>query len=179
MEANKPSLALPGKMGLIVGMTYCVLIYCQNQFFYKSPIEFGFIKTIGYLVIVGGYVLTAYLSKKQSGGYITFREALRAILVAIVITEILYLIFSTIYVKYMDPGFFTRLKSAWLTYYQENKVPQQEIDQNMARFNDAGKITAGSLIQSLGFSIIIDSVFGVIIAAIIRKNKPGKINQTA
>ncbi|MDE3213597.1 MAG: DUF4199 domain-containing protein, partial [Bacteroidota bacterium] len=108
----------------------------------------------------------------------TFREALRAILVTIVITEIIYLIFNTLYVKVLDPGFFDRVKTAWLAYFQSKKVPQQVIDQNMARFNDAGKITTGSLIQSLGFSIIIDAVFGVVIAALIKKNPPETLNQT-
>ncbi len=178
MESNKLSLALPVRMGIIIGLGYCILIYCQNQFLYQSPIEFGFAKTIGFLLVVGGYAFTAYLSKQRLGGYITFREALRAILVTIVITEIIYLIFNTLYVKVLDPGFFDRVKTAWLAYFQSKKVPQQVIDQNMARFNDAGKITTGSLIQSLGFSIIIDAVFGVVIAALIKKNPPETLNQT-
>ena len=172
MEATKQSLATPLKFGVIIGLVYCILIFCQDQFFYANPLTFSLTKLVCYLIILGGYFYTCYLAKSELGGYISFKECLRAILVVIVITELFYFVFSTIYIKYIDPDFFEKLKTAWTAFFNKNKVPQDKINDTMQKFNDAGKITFGSLVQSYGFSILIDAVFGVIICAILRKNRP-------
>lgn len=172
MEPIKQSLSTPLKLGVIIGLVYCVLIFCQDQFFYTSPLTFGLTKLVCYLIILAAFFYTGYLAKNELGGYISFKECLRAILVVIVITELFYFIFSTIYIKYIDPNFFEKLKTAWIAYFNKNNVPQDKINDTIERFNDAGKITFGSLFQSYGFSILIDAVFGVIICAILRKDRP-------
>jgi hypothetical protein len=172
MEEKKQPLSLAINLGIIIGLAYCVLIFCQNQFFYANPLTFSLTKFLSYLIIIGGFVYAGYLSRKNSGGFISFKECLKTILIVIVITEVIYLIFSTLYIKFIDPGFMEKLKSSWQLYFTSHNVPQDKIDSTLARFKDAGKLTFGSLIQSLGFSIIIDAIFGVIIASILKKRKP-------
>jgi hypothetical protein len=172
MEKTNRSLLTPIKLGIIIGLVYCLLIFCQNQFFYANPLTFTVTKFLCYLIIVAGFFLAGFLAKKELGGYISFKECLGVILIVIAITELFYLVFSSIYIKYIDPNFIDKLKSAWTVYFNANKVPQDKINSTLERFNDAGKITFTSLIQSYGFSIIIDAIFGVIIAAILKKNKP-------
>src|SRR5687767_11710529 len=123
MDTTKPSLATPVKMGIILGLLYCVLIYCQNQFFYTNPFQFGSTKLFCYLLILVGIFYTGYLSKKEMGGYITFQECLRSMLLAIAILELFYLVFSTLYIKFIDPNFFDKLKAAWEIYFVKNNVP--------------------------------------------------------
>jgi hypothetical protein len=171
MEESNQNLSLPVKMGSILGILYCVLIYLQNQFFYKNPLQFSLIKIFCYFIIIAGIFYTGYLSKKQMGGYITFQECLKAMLLAIAIAELFYLVFSAVYVKYIEPGFFIKLKSSWQQFFVKNNIPQDQINANLQKFDDAGKITAWALIQSYGFSIIIDAVFAVIIAALLKKQK--------
>jgi Protein of unknown function (DUF4199) len=177
MEITGQSLSTPIKMGIIVGLIYCVLIFCENQFFYANPLQFTVVKFLCYLIIITGYFYTGFLARKESGGYITFKECLRAILVAIALAELFYLAFSTVYVKYIEPTFIDKLKSSWEAWFIANKVPQDKINDTMEKFKDAGKITIISLIQSYGFSIIIDAIFGVIIAAILKKSRPAFGNQ--
>lgn len=169
MKTTKQSLSTPIKMGVILGLMYCILIFCQNQFFYSNPIQFASTKLFCYLIILTGIFFAGYLSKKEMGGYISFPESLRAMLLAILILEIFYLIFSTLYVKYIDPGFFERLRTSWQAYFIKNNVPEDKIQESLDKFNEARNITMGGLIKSLGFSIIIDAVFAVIFSALIKK----------
>lgn len=171
MEESNQSLSTPIKLGIIIGLLYCLLIFVENQFFYKNPLQFSLLKTFFYFIIIAGIFYTGYLSKKQMGGYITFQECLKAMLVAIAIAELFYLVFSTIYIKYIEPGFFIKMKTAWRQFFVSNNIPEDQINNTLKKFDEAQTITVWGLIQSYGFSIIIDAVFAVIFAAILKKQK--------
>ena len=170
MGTNK-TLSTPARMGVIIGLVYCFLIFCQDQFFYKNPLQFASTKLFCYLIILFGIFYTGLLSRKRSGGYITFQQCLKAMLLVIAIAELFYLVFSTVYIKYIDPQFFIKLKTAWTDYYIKNGFPQDKINDTLQKFNDAGQINIWGLVQSYGFSIIIDAVFAVIFAAILKKER--------
>ena len=159
-------------MGIIIGVLYCILIFLENHFFYKNPLQFTAIKCLFYLVIIAGYFYTGWLSRKELGGYITFQECLKSILLAIAIVELLYVIFSAIYIKYIDPQFIEKMRVSTHDFMVSTNVPEETINDAMSKFNDAGKVTIWSMVQSFGFSIIIDAVFGVIIALILKKPRP-------
>lgn len=165
------SLATPVKSGIVTGLVYSALIYVQNQFFASNPTQFAVTKLIFYIIILGLIFYGGIITKKQSGGFITFQEALKSMLLIIVIAELFYLIFSTIYVTFINPDFFVTLKNSWQNYFIKNQVPQEKIDQLLQRFNDSGKITVWSLVQSYGFSIIIDAIFACIFAVILKKQQ--------
>jgi hypothetical protein len=175
-ETSEQSLYTALKMGIILGVVYCVLIFIQNRFFYGNPIQFGLVKIICYIVILSGFFYTGYLYKKQSGGYITFQECLKAMLLAIAITELFYIFFGIIYIKFIDPSFIAKMKLGLMNYLRKLKVPEEKISEQMEKFNDAGKITFWISVQSYGFALIIDAVFAVIFAAILRKQRPASEN---
>jgi hypothetical protein len=177
METTKQSLSTPLKMGIIIGLVYCVFIFIENQFFYANPIQFSVVKVIGYLFIIAGYFYTGYLSKKELGGYISFQECLKSMLLAIAVVELIYLGFSILYIRFIDPTFIEKMKIAYLAFFEKYKMSEDQINQQMEKFNEAGKFTAWNLIQTYGFSIIIDAVFAVIFAAILKKPKPSFENQ--
>lgn len=172
METNNQTKSLPLTMGLIIGLVYCIFIFIQNQFFYANPMQFSAIKLLCYLLIIGGYAYSAYMVKKSYEGYITFQECLKVLLIVILITELLYAIFSTLYVSYIEPSFLEKLKTSWSEYFIKNKVPQDKIDETLKQFDEAKNITFWRVIQSYGFSIIIDIIFALIIAAIMKKKRP-------
>lgn len=170
MEENQ-SLSLPIKCGIIIGLLYCGLVFLQNQFFYKNPLQFSLIKLVCYFIVLAGIFYTGFLSKKKAGGYITFQEALKAMLLAIAIAELFYLVFNTLYVLYIDTNFFIKLKASWQQFFISNNIPQDQINSNLEKFNEAGQITFWGVVQSYGFSIIIDAVFAVIFAAFLKRQK--------
>ena len=176
MGTPKIPITYPAKMGLLIGLVYCVLIYIENRFFSNDTMVFTAVKCLGFLLILAGFFYTANESKKQNGGYITFQEALRVLLVTIAICELLYLVFNFIYVKYIDPEYMNRLKISMKAFLQKSNLSSDEINNRMKPFDGAGTITVWSLIQSYGFAIIVDAVFAVIIASIIKRNPPVTAN---
>ncbi len=160
------------KTGIILGLLYCVFIFIQNQFFYANPLQFAVLKGICYVIILGGIFYTGYTAKKENGGFITFQDCLKAMLITIAVLELTYLVFNLLYVKFIDPTFIDKMKTAYLAFFEKQKMPADDINKQMERFNEAGKITAWTMIQSYGFALIIDAVFAVIFAAILKNNKP-------
>ena len=172
MEETNQSISTPVKMGVIIGLVYCILIYLENRVFYKSPIQFTSMKLVFYLVVIAGYFYTGWITRRDLGGYITFQECLKAILVAIAITELLYVIFNVIYIKYIDPHFIEKLKVSTHDFLVSINTPPDKVDDTLRNFDTAGKVTFWSSFQSYGFSLIIDSIFGVLISLILKKQRP-------
>src|SRR5205823_226605 len=127
MEEVNQSLSKPVKIGIILGLLYCILIYCQDRFFYGNPLQFVCTKLFCYLIILTGIFLTGYFRKKEIGGYITFQESLKVMLLAIAILELFYVVFSTIYIKYIDPNFFERMRASWQEFFIKNNIPSGKV----------------------------------------------------
>lgn len=177
MDTAQNSDMSPLKMGIILGLLYCVFIFIQNQFFYANPLQFAVVKGLCYIIVLAGVFYVGYTAKKDQGGFITFQDCLKDMLITIAILELIYVVFGILYVKFIDPTFIDKMKVAYLAYFEKAKMPEEEINKQMERFNEAGKITAWNIIQTYGFALIIDAVFAVIFAAILKKNKPVFDNQ--
>ena len=170
MEASNQSMWFPVKMGLITGFTYCLFIFLENKIFYKSPVQFTSMKLVFYLLIIGGYFYTGWIARKSMGGFITFQECLKAILLTIAIVELIYVIFNVIYINYIDPSFIAKLKVSTKDFLISINTPEEKVTEVLKNFEAAGKVTFWSAFQSYGFSLIIDSIFGVLIALLLRKS---------
>jgi hypothetical protein len=60
---------------------------------------------------------------------------------------------------------------------QNTHAPAEEIDQQMKNFKDMeNQSSPGNLIKGYGISVIIDCVFGLIFAIMLRKQKPAVKN---
>jgi hypothetical protein len=160
--------------GVITGIIYMVLILIQNMFFSNNVLGFSTIKIITYLVIVGMFFYHATVARKMHGGYITMQEVFGAVFVVILIAELFYSIFNIVYVKFIDPQFLEKISNNTINMMEKYNMPQEKID-DLTRTFEEGKgkqLSIGSQIQSYLFSVIIDNIFGLIIAAIIKKTKP-------
>ena len=58
--------------------------------------------------------------------------------------------------------FIEKMKIAFRAFYEKMKMPEDQVNEQMQKFNDAGKGTVWTLIESYGFAIIIDAIFAVI-----------------
>ncbi len=170
---NKEILNKSITWGLITGLVYVVLILLQNMFFANNVVSFGLVKTLCYLVIIGFFVATALNARKLNGGLISLQEAFGAIFVAILIAEAFYGVFNLIYVKYIDPNFLEKVTNGSIEMLEKANMPQEKIDEAVANMKEGQKkqYSIGAQIQGYLFSVIIDSIFAIIIAAIIKKDK--------
>jgi hypothetical protein len=168
---SKYSIGL--RFGLLTGLVYAVLLFFRYRFFASSPVSFGLFAIVSYLLILGMYLLTGIARKKELGGFGAMKEIFQSIFIAILIAEAAYVVFNFIYLKFVDPVFWENFKATSVSYYQHLKMTDEQIDQAMKGLKDADQqLKPVGLLKGFGFGVVMDSVFGLIIAAILRRKKP-------
>lgn len=176
MQSEKLKQLVPS--ALILGLLYCILIFVQNQYLYKSPIMFSGAKFVCYIIIMVGMLIMGFKFRKDQGGYIGFKDALQAFLVIVVVIEIMYTLFGVIYNLAIEPEFVNKLKVAWLQYADNLPIPEEQREEMKDRMlqpfesGDAGKVTVKNVLSGFGFSLLIDGIVAILFSAIIKKNKP-------
>jgi hypothetical protein len=161
------------RFGLLTGLLYVVLLFFRYNFFASNPLSFGLCAITSYLIILMMYLFTGIARKKELGGYADFKEIFTSIFIAILIAEVVYIVFNLVYLKFVDPSFWENFRANTLTYLQKKGLTDEQIDQQMKSFKDMNKQTEPlTLLKGYGISVIIDCIFGLIFAVILRKAKP-------
>jgi hypothetical protein len=174
---QKSKYAIPLRFGLITGLLYAVLLFFRYRFFASNPIQFGLSALVTYTLILLMYLLTGIARKKELGGYGEPREIFQSIFIVILITELAYIIFNLVYLRFVDPAFWENLKTTSISYYQSLNMTSEQMEQRIKSFKDVDQQTKPmGLLKGYGFSVIIDSLFGLIFAAILRKKKPASLD---
>jgi hypothetical protein len=161
------------RFGLLTGLLYVVLLFLRYRLFASTPVSFGLFAFVSYIIILLMYLFTGIARKKQLGGFGEFKEIFQSIFIAILIAEMVYIIFNIIYTKFVDPSFWENFKVTTFSYLQKKGLTEDQIDQQMKSFKDVDQqMKPVALLKGYGFGVIMDSIFGLIFAAIIRKKKP-------
>jgi hypothetical protein len=161
------------RYGVITGLIYMVLLFLRYHFFAGSPVSFFLFSMASYIIILMMYLATGIARKKELGGYGDLKEIFQSIFIAILITELVYILFNFIYFKFADPTFWEKFNAVVLAYDRRQNMTAEQIDQSMKGFKDAAKnMQPVVLVKNYGVSVIIDAVFGIILAAVVRKKKP-------
>jgi hypothetical protein len=172
MDTEK-SLAAGIKYGIMGGLFYVVLLYIQFTFGASNPIVFAFYKFITYIIILAVFIFAGISRRKELGGFANFKTIFQTLLVTIVITELFYALFNYIYLNYIDPQFMDNFLSNTLNWMENNNVPQEQIDKQFKNYKEnASNPTLKNTAVGIGLWIIIDSIIGLIIAGILKKEKP-------
>jgi Protein of unknown function (DUF4199) len=165
------------RYGFITGLLYFILLFFRFKFFATNPASFAVFAVVSYLVILLMYLFAAIARKNELGGYAPMKEIFTSVFVVILITELVFIIFNLIYFKILDPSFWENFRTATLVNLQKAHAPQEQIEQQMKSFKDMQEQSSpGSLIKGYGISVIIDSIFGLIFAIILRKQNPASKN---
>lgn len=169
---SKVNYAVGLRFGIIAFLLYCVLLFLRYHFFAASLLSLLVFTFVSYLIILIVFFLTGYYRKKEQGGFAEFREIFQSIFIAILLAELGYLIFNLIYLKYVDPEFFNKFKQSMRVFLENANQSDEVIDQQMDKIKDmSDQLKPLNQLKGLGVNILIDSVFGMIFAAILRKKK--------
>jgi len=161
------------RLGLLTGLIYILLLFLRYHFSSSNPIFIGVLAMISYLIILILFLLTGIARKKELGGFGEIREIFQSIFIAILITELCYVVFNLIYFKFVDPAFWENFKATSLAFMEKAGMTQHEIDEKMKSFKDLGQQTNPmGLLKGYGTSVVVDSIFGFIFAALLRKKRP-------
>jgi hypothetical protein len=161
------------RYGFITGLLYIILLFCRFKFFSSNPRYFVTFAVVSYLIILMMYLFTAIARKKELEGYANMKEIFTSVFIVILITELSYIFFNLVYFKIVDPGFWENFQASTHTKLQMAHMPIEQIEQQMNSFKDMeAQSSPGNLIKGYGINVVIDSVFGLIFAIILRKPNP-------
>ena len=161
------------RYGLIAGIVYVVLLFCRFKFFSYSPQVYFYFSMVSFLIILFVYLLAGIARKKELGGIAHVREIFQSIFVTILITEAFYVLFVFAYMKFIDPEFFQHFRQMSLVYYQKIGLTPDEMNMSMKGVDSLiNQEKPGGLVKGYGFSVILDSIIGFLIAFILRKQNP-------
>lgn len=165
------------RYGLIIGFIYIILLLVRYHFTSSNPILFGLLAIASYVVILLLFLFTGIMRKKQLGGTGEMKDIFQAIFIAILITELCYVLCNWVYFKFIDPEFWNKLKAASLVIIEKARLPPDQVDEKMKSFKDADQQSKPwGLIKGYGTGVVVDSIFGLLFASILRTRKPAVIS---
>lgn len=164
--------SIPLKFGLMSGFismfatTICFLYFLKINYLLFMVTMF-----LTFLIPVIFFIVTGVKQRKAMGGFIEVKDAFRAIFIVILISTIISSIYGLIYAKFIDPEAMTRVKENTLAFFERMNMPQEQIDEQMARMDKeiADSTSAGKLLYATAKNIVIQSIIGLICALIIKK----------
>jgi hypothetical protein len=135
----------------------------------------GINSILGYLVIIGLLFWEAVTRKKNEGGYIDLKNLFQTLFISVLIFELFYSVFNYIYFVYIDPNIVAKMKaglSIALEKIGNQLTDEQKIEKlnNLDEYNNIANI--GKVIRGYFISIAVSGIVALLIALIIRKNKP-------
>ena len=168
----------PGlKWGILVGLAMIV----WNVLIWVAGPDYLFslkLKFLQFAVWAALGVFAGLEKKKQLGGYIGFKDAIKPIFTTFIISSLMIAVYNYVTFVYFYDAHLTALSkqhlmedTAWLL--QKMKAPQYEIDKQLKDLNDADyRVTISSAFIEYLRNLIKYFVVAAILAVSIRKKAP-------
>ena len=173
------------KSGIILG--FSLLFIAIGSFYFLTEIaKTAILVLIGplafsYILPIVLVILFCFNMRKTIGGYWTLRQATTGIFIMFAIAYAIQSIGrDLVFAKFIEPDMVHKTEVAAInatTLMMTNaKIPQQQIDANVAKlkgdFEMRQNVTVGSVVQSIVFSIIFIFVMALIFGVLFKKEPP-------
>jgi len=165
---------LPVMWGIITGVIGCLFITFNFLVLIKHYMLFMAFNIIGFMLTVVLYWLAGTRQRKALGGYIDIKTAFRAIFIVILISSIMTTAYGLMYTIYIDPDAIANTKEATLQFMEGRNVPQEKLDEVAETIDEqaAASKKPGNLAYAFARSLIINSIFGLLCALIVKRQRP-------
>lgn len=164
------------KWGLIIGAVYAVLVFLRYYFGAGNFLGFSAFTFIGFPVVLILLFISGRQLRTANGGYIEMREAFKAMFISVMVFEAFYIITTFIYLRYVDPAFFDKLRESTEKVMIAAKTPQGDIDKMLKNFDEtqAQSKQGGvlDLFKSYLYTIGITGLFALLFAFILKRKPP-------
>jgi Protein of unknown function (DUF4199) len=162
------------KIGLINGAITLLLMYGGYFAGITTFVNIQFIDTfLPYMIII--LIVYGFQLRKRYGGYLTFKEALQYSFMSYVIAGIMVAIGTYILYVLIDKNLTQKsfdISIQKMREFSKNMgVPEDKIDKELGS-KEPQTTTIGTIILGMGYRFILDFVKSLIIALIIRREKP-------
>jgi hypothetical protein len=175
-ESTEPvsKYAIAIRYGLMTG--FISMFLTTINFLYLLKINYIAFLIGGFLMFVVPIIFYGIVGLKQRkilGGFISIRDAFQAIFIVILISMTINTIYGLIYNHFIDPDFINRMKDSMIDFFGSLKMPEEQLDEIMKKVDEAtASVTKPSKIFfSYAQGIIFQSIFGFIVALIIKKER--------
>ncbi|RZS75918.1 DUF4199 domain-containing protein [Pseudobacter ginsenosidimutans] len=161
--------------GLIGGIAMIVYTLCLYLVGIQAFMNFG-LAFLVYGIIIFIAVLAGLKQKKLQGGYLSFAEALKTVFLTFVLAFLLSTIFNFVLLNYIDPGFRDQMAQATMEKLEgimrRLGAPDSDIEKAMEGAASADNYTFAKMLLGYGTMCILFCLISLVIAAIIKKNRP-------
>jgi hypothetical protein len=168
------------KWGLIIGLVYAVLVFMRYRFGTNNVMLFSIFSFIGFIATTALLFYVGWKLRQANGGWIEMREAFKAMFIAVLIFEVFFWATTVIYLKYIDPNFFEKLRESTETMLLATNAPQSDIDTMMKNMDQLqtqySQIRIFDFLKTYLYSVGLTGLFALLFAYIL-KRKPPVFNQ--
>lgn len=173
----------PNQTGSKVGLTYgliggiAMIIYtlCLYMAGIETFMNFA-LAFLVYAIIIAIAVMAGLKQKKLNGGYLSFAEALKTVFLTFVLAFLLSTLFNYVLLNYIDTGFRDEMTRVTIekmeTWMRKFGAPDSDIEKALEGASSADNYSFGKTLLGYGMMCIIFCIVSLIIAAIIKKNRP-------
>lgn len=173
MPFNK--FAIPLKWAVIISIVSIFITTIYGMFLMQSMgvMGMGIFGVLTFIIMMLLVTAMAFQQRKAMGGFITFKEAFQAIFVTILIITAVSTVYTFIYTNYIDTEYFDKTREMSLKMAtafggdEAREMAEAEVDKQIEKQKGISGVFMGMLT-----SIILYSLFGFIIAAIVKRKKP-------
>lgn len=132
---------------------------------------------IGIVALALIIALPIIFVKKQrnaNNGLISFKDAFLTSFVGLAIGGLIYLVFSFIYVNFIDAGYLDRMINQQIesTMKFMQSVPEEKMVETLNKIEDQTRdgFTLSGMAKNFGMYLIVYAVYSLIVAAIMKRN---------
>ena len=134
---------------------------------------------IGIVLIVINFVLllmSVISVKKEQNGFIEFKDAFSVFALSWIVNAGITMVFTILLFNVIDTELATRVVDmtieATLSIMEKFNTPEEAIDKAIEDIQAQNNYSVGGIIKGNLISIVVASVFGLIVAAFFKKKKP-------
>lgn len=172
MEFAKQNGIRAGLIYGLIAVAYTFIVYVINEAWLAKWWMNITLFVVGLFFFIWAMVKT----KREMGGFISFREAFSAFMISAIIYIAISTVSNIVLFQVVDSGLADRTKEriieqtvAWM---EKMNVPEDKLEEEIMKMEDQDTFGFANQLKGVLYGIIFYSIIAAIAAAIIKRNKP-------
>lgn len=163
------------RFGLIVaaiGISYTLIAYLVDLKLLVQVYS-GILLWLITLILL---IVAVSKTRSMQGGFISFKEAFSTFIVGYIVSALVSVSFNILLFTVIDPQAAEELHEliieSTVSMMERFGAPEDQIDTQIEQMEQSNQFTIGSQLKSILWSIVVYAVIGLIVAAIMKKDRP-------
>ena len=161
------------KWGLIIGLVYAVMLLLRYTTGATSIIMFTLWTFLGYIIVLILLLVAAFQLRKTLGGYVELKLAFKSLFIAVLIFELVYVVFTFVYLKLVNPDFYLQLRDATEALLEKTKQSEAQTRKMLENFDVdiPRKMNFLDALKTYLSWVAISGIFAFLFALIVKKKR--------